>query len=162
MKTGHTEEAGYGLVASAKRDGRRLIMVAMGMGSMRERRTEGQKLLDWGFREFDNYHLFKKGETVTTANVWLGDEPNVDLVTDQDILLTLKRQDRANMKVSVSYEGPVPAPLKAGQQVATLKVEIPGQDTREFPLYAKTDVERLGLLGRLGAAVKYLRWGANG
>ncbi|RCK40169.1 D-Ala-D-Ala carboxypeptidase [Thalassospira profundimaris] len=161
MKTGHTEAAGYGLTATAKRDGRRLILVVMGLNSMRERRTEGQKLLDWGFREFDNYHLFKKDEVVSSADVWLGDSGKVDLVTDQDITLTIPRKDRKDMKVSVVYEGPIPAPISAGQQVATLKVEIPNQDPKSFPLYAKTGVERLGLVGRIGAAIKYLVWGGS-
>jgi D-alanyl-D-alanine carboxypeptidase (penicillin-binding protein 5/6) len=161
MKTGHTEAAGFGLTATAKRDGRRLILVAMGMHSMRERRTEGQKLLDWGFREFDNYHLFKKDDVVSSADIWLGNAGKVDLVTDQDITLTVPRKDRKDMKVSVVYEGPIPAPISAGQQVATLKVEIPNQDAQSFPLYAKSGVERLGLVGRIGAAIKYLVWGGS-
>ena len=162
MKTGHTETAGYGLTATAERDGRRLILVVNGLGSVRERRTESQKLLDWGFREFDNYDLFDAGEVVSSANVWLGSEAKVDLVTNQDILLTLPRTNRDDMKVSVVYEGPIPAPVTAGQQVATLKVEIPDNEPREFPLYAASEVGRLGFIGRIGAAIKYLLWGATG
>ena len=162
LKTGHTETAGYGLTASAERDGRRLILVVNGLGSVRERRTESQKLLDWGFREFDNYDLFTKDETVGSANVWLGAETKVDLVSDKDILLTLPRSARNDMKVSVVYEGPIPAPIAKGAQVASLKVEMPDQETREFPLYAAHDVGQLGFIGRIGAAIKYLLWGANG
>lgn len=162
LKTGHTEAAGYGLTASAERDGRRLILVVNGLGSVRERRTESQKLLDWGFREFDNYDLFAEGETVTSANVWLGSETNVDLVADKEVLLTLPRTASRDMKVSVVYDGPIPAPISKGDQIATLKVEVPDQDTIEFPLYAAHDVGRLGFVGRIGAAIKYLLWGANG
>jgi len=162
LKTGHTEAAGYGLTASAERDGRRLILVVNGLGSVRERRTESQKLLDWGFREFDNYDLFAKGETISSANVWLGSETSVDLVADKDVLLTLPRSASRDMKVSVVYEGPIPAPISKGDKVATLKVEVPDQDTIEFPLYAAQDVGRLGFVGRIGAAIKYLLWGANG
>lgn len=162
LKTGHTETAGYGLTASAERDGRRLILVVNGLGSVRERRTESQKLLDWGFREFDNYDLFAKDETVGSANVWLGAETKVDLVSDKDVLLTLPRSARNDMKVSVVYEGPIPAPITKGAQVASLKVEMADQETREFPLYAAHDVGRLGFIGRIGAAIKYLLWGANG
>jgi len=162
LKTGHTEAAGYGLTASAERDGRRLILVVNGLGSVRERRTESQKLLDWGFREFDNYDLFAEGETVSSANVWLGSEPKVDLVADKEILLTLPRSASRDMKVTVVYDGPVPAPISQGDQIATLKVEVPNQDTIEFPLYAAHDVGRLGFVGRIGAAFKYLLWGANG
>jgi len=162
LKTGHTEAAGYGLTASAERDGRRLILVVNGLDSVRERRTESQKLLDWGFREFDNYNLFAEGETVSSANVWLGSETKVDLVADKEILLTLPRSASRDMKVTVVYDGPVPAPISQGDQIATLKVEVPDQDTIEFPLYAAHDVGRLGFVGRIGAAFKYLLWGANG
>jgi D-alanyl-D-alanine carboxypeptidase (penicillin-binding protein 5/6) len=162
LKTGHTETAGYGLTASAERDGRRLILVVNGLGSVRERRTESQKILDWGFREFNNYDLFAKGEAISSANVWLGSETKVDLVADKDVLLTLPRTASRDMKVSVVYEGPVPAPISQGDQIATLKVEVPNQDTIEFPLYAAHDVGRLGFVGRIGAAIKYLLWGANG
>ncbi|KZC97885.1 D-alanyl-D-alanine carboxypeptidase [Thalassospira sp. A40-3] len=162
LKTGHTEAAGYGLTASAERDGRRLILVVNGLDSVRERRTESQKLLDWGFREFDNYDLFAEGETVSSANVWLGSETKVDLVADKEILLTLPRSASRDMKVTVVYDGPVPAPISQGDQIATLKVEVPDQDTIEFPLYAAHDVGRLGFVGRIGAAFKYLLWGANG
>ncbi|NIY74365.1 D-alanyl-D-alanine carboxypeptidase [Thalassospira sp. HF15] len=162
LKTGHTEAAGYGLTASAERDGRRLILVVNGLGSVRERRTESQKLLDWGFREFDNYDLFAEGETVSSANVWLGSETKVDLVADKEVLLTLPRTASRDMKVSVVYDGPIPAPISKGDQIATLKVEVPDQDTIEFPLYAAHDVGRLGFVGRIGAAIKYLLWGANG
>lgn len=162
LKTGHTEAAGYGLTASAERDDRRLILVVNGLGSVRERRTESQKLLDWGFREFDNYDLFAEGETVSSANVWLGSEPKVDLVADKEVLLTLPRTASRDMKVSVVYEGPVPAPISQGDQIAMLKVEVPDQDTIEFPLYAAHDVGRLGFVGRIGAAIRYLLWGANG
>ncbi|MBO6578925.1 MAG: D-alanyl-D-alanine carboxypeptidase [Thalassospira sp.] len=162
LKTGHTEAAGYGLTASAERDGRRLILVVNGLDSVRERRTESQKLLDWGFREFDNYNLFAEGETVSSANVWLGSETKVDLVADKEILLTLPRTASRDMKVTVVYDGPVPAPISQGDQIATLKVEVPDRDTIEFPLYAAHDVGRLGFVGRIGAAFKYLLWGANG
>ena len=162
LKTGHTESAGYGLTASAERDGRRLILVVNGLDSIRERRTESQKLLDWGFREFDNYDLFAEGEVVSSANVWLGSETKVDLVADKEILLTLPRTASRDMKVSVVYEGPIPAPISRGDQIATLKVEVPSQETIEFPLYAAHDVGRLGFVGRIGAAIKYLLWGANG
>lgn len=162
LKTGHTEAAGYGLTASAERDGRRLILVVNGLDSVRERRTESQKLLDWGFREFDNYDLFAEGETVSSANVWLGSETKVDLVADKEILLTLPRSASRDMKVTVVYDGPVPAPISQGDQIATLKVEVPDRDIIEFPLYAAHDVGRLGFVGRIGAAFKYLLWGANG
>ena len=92
MKTGHTEEAGYGLTGTATKDGRRLIVVVNGLSSSKERASEGAKLLDWGFREFGNYALFKSGDTVDTAPVWLGASPTVGLKIAQDIHLTMTKK----------------------------------------------------------------------
>ena len=162
LKTGHTEAAGYGLTASAVRNGRRLVLVVNGLGSVAARSREGEALLDWGFREFDNYNLFEKGAVVANADVWLGNAKTVPLVTDSDVLLTLKRSARQKMKVSVVYEGPVPAPIAAGTQLATLKVSAPDMDDVTIPLYAAEDVDQLGVFGKVGAAVEYLVWGSGG
>ena len=94
LKTGHTKEAGYGLTASAIRNGRRLVLVINGLDSVAARSRQGEALLDWGFREFDNYQLFKKGDSVADADVWLGNAKTVSLVTDSDVLLTLSRSAR--------------------------------------------------------------------
>lgn len=162
LKTGHTEAAGYGLTASAVRNGRRLVLVVNGLGSVAARSRESEALLDWGFREFDNYNLFEKGAIVADADVWLGNAKTVPLVTDSDVLLTLKRSSRQKMKVSVVYEGPVPAPIAAGTQLAMLKVSAPDMDDVTIPLYAAEDVDQLGVFGKVGAAVEYLVWGSGG
>ena len=162
LKTGHTEAAGYGLTASAVRNGRRLILVVNGLESVSARSREGEALIDWGFREFENYNLFEKGAVVADADVWLGNSKTVPLVTDSDVLLTLKRTARQKMKVSVVYEGPIPAPIAAGTQLATLKVSAPDMDDVTIPLYAGDDVEQLGVFGKVGAAVEYLVWGSGG
>lgn len=162
LKTGFTDEAGYGLTASAERDGRRLILVVNGLESVKDRRIEAQKLMDWGFREFDNYALFAAGETVTEAAVWLGELPSVPLVVDTDVLLTLQRKARRDMKVRVVYDGPVPAPIEQGQELARLRIEFPDGEARDYPLRAGAPVAQLGLVGRLAAALKYIVWGARG
>ncbi len=162
LKTGHTEAAGYGLTASAVRNGRRLVLVVNGLGSVAARSREGEALIDWGFREFDNYNLFEKGAVVADADVWLGNAKTVPLVTDRDVLLTLKRTARQKMQVSVVYEGPIPAPIAAGTQLAMLKVSAPDMDDVTIPLYAAEDVEQLGVFGKVGAAVEYLVWGSGG
>jgi len=159
MKTGHTEEAGYGLTATAERDGRRLIMVITGLDSPQARANEGERLLNYGFREFDNYHLFARGETVEQAEVWLGDAGHVPLVIDRDLTVTLPRQSRDGLRVSVVYEGPIPAPIEAGTEVATLVVQAPGIVPFEVPLLAGSSVGQLTMFGRLGAALEYLVWG---
>ena len=161
LKTGHTLEAGYGLTASAKRGDRRLIVVVNGLESKKERGDEPEKLLDWGFREFNNYALFRAGETVDEAEIWLGTQATVPLVIDRDVKLTLPRKARRNMKVTVRYEGPVPAPIAKGQTVATLEITMPDVEPLTIPLLAGEDVAQLGFFGRLGAAVNTLLWGRS-
>ncbi|MGE0255584.1 MAG: D-alanyl-D-alanine carboxypeptidase family protein [Alphaproteobacteria bacterium] len=159
LKTGHTEQSGYGLVASCERDGRRLILVLNGMSSMQERATESEKLIEWGFREFGNYALFRKGAPVETAEVWLGQAPSVGLVLDKDLVVTLPRRARQQLKVIVRYDGPVPAPIAAGQPIARLVLTAPDMAPIERPLYAANAVEGLDFFGRIQTAVSHLVWG---
>lgn len=162
MKTGHTTEAGYGLTGTAKQGDRRLIVVVNGLESNRDRSTESARLLDWGFREFDNYALFRAGDTVEIAPVWLGTMPTVEMKISRDLHLTMTRKARKNMKVTVSYQSPLPAPIAAGQNVGTLSVEAPGFETITTPLTASQDIGQLGMFGRLGAALEFLLWGESG
>ena len=161
LKTGHTQMAGYGLAASAVRNGRRLILVIHGLTSVNQRAREAERLLDWGFREFGNYALFKAGERVDKADVWLGTHPQVDLVLKSDLTVTLSRKARRAMTVKVVYEGPIPAPISAGQQIAQLVIGVPDVPDRVAPLYADTAVAQHGMFGRLRAAVDYLLWGGS-
>ena len=161
LKTGHTEDSGYGLVGSAVRDGRRLVVVLNGMSSTAERSQESEKLLNWGFREWNSYALFKAGETVMDAKVWLGSEGTVPLVVEEDVSLTMRRSARNDLKVSVKYDEPIAAPIAAGTQIASLIVTAPGIETLEIPLKAGADIEQLGPVGRLNAAVNFLVWGES-
>lgn len=161
LKTGHTEDSGYGLVGSAVRDGRRLVVVLNGMSSTSERAQESEKLLNWGFREWNSYALFKAGETVMDAKVWLGSEGTVPLVVDEDVSLTMRRRARNDLQVSVKYDEPIAAPIAAGSQVAVLQVAAPGVETLEIPLKAGADIEQLGPMGRLTAAFNFLVWGES-
>jgi serine-type D-Ala-D-Ala carboxypeptidase (penicillin-binding protein 5/6) len=156
LKTGHTQASGYGLTASAAKDGRRLILVINGLDSVRDRTREAERLMSWGFREFDNFALFKAGEEVSTAEVWLGKAENVALVVDRDVTVTLPNAARPEMKVSVAYDGPIPAPITEGDRLAVLKISAPGVETVEMPLVAGNSVEKLGFLGMLFAALKHL------
>jgi len=160
LKTGHTEEAGYGLTASAEQNGRRVILVVNGLESIRERSEESARLISWAFREFGNYALVKAGEPVDEAAVWLGDQASVPLVLPEDLVVTLPRRARKEMKVSVIYEEPIPAPISEGQQIATLRVSAPETESVEIPLLAGGSVGQLGAFGRIVASVKYLVLGA--
>jgi len=160
LKTGHTEESGYGLVGSAVRDGQRVVMVLNGMDSMKQRSTESRRLIDLIFREYKSYEFFKQGQPVDQANVWLGIAPQVDLVLDAPLKMVLSRKDRQAMEISLQWLDPVPAPIQAGDQIGTLVVTLPDEVTK-MPLRAAQNVDTLGLFNRIGAAVKYLIFGAS-
>ena len=161
LKTGRTRAAGYGLTASVSKAGRRLIMVLNGMKSSGERKRESRKLLEWGFREYDNYNLFHKEEIVTEIDVWLGKDKRLSARVNEEIKLTVRRLDSSKVKTTVHYEEPVSAPIKKGQIVGKLKISVPDQGIREYPLFAMQDVEKLGAFGRIAAAFNYLVWGAG-
>ena len=135
-------------------------MVATGLSSMRERGRESERIINWGFREFQNYTLFKAGESVETADVWLGDALNVPLTSPQDIVVTLPRRARRDMAVTVIYQQPVPAPIQEGDRIGTLRVTAPDVALREYPLYAGHSVEQLGPFGRIISALMYFVTGA--
>ncbi|MFT5540395.1 MAG: D-alanyl-D-alanine carboxypeptidase (penicillin-binding protein 5/6) [Alphaproteobacteria bacterium] len=161
LKTGHTEAAGFGLAASAVRKDRRLILVLNGMGSMRERSQESARLMDWGFREFNNYTLFRKGDTVEAAAVWLGKEASVPLVIDHDLTITLPRRARRNAKITVAYTSPIAAPIAQGKELAVLTIAVPDTPPIKIPLKAGKTVEQLRFMGRISTAISYLLWGSQ-
>ena len=160
LKTGHTEESGYGLVGSAIRDGQRVVMVLNGMESMKQRSSESRRLMDLMFREFKLYRFYRQDEAVDRANVWLGTQSKVDLVLKEPLELVLARSDRRKLKVSVQWTDPVPAPIKAGQTIGTLVLELPSGKA-SYELLAADDVAALGMFDRVGEALKYLIFGAS-
>ena len=161
LKTGHTEEAGYGLAASAVRGERRIVMVVNGLTSIRERSRESLRVMEWAFRTFKPYALFKKDDVITKADIWLGDAPSVSLTIPEDLKLTLSRTARDKMKVTVKMNNPVAAPVKKGQRLAMLIVSAPNFQTREIPLLAAEDVQQLGFVDRIGAAIQHVLWGSS-
>jgi serine-type D-Ala-D-Ala carboxypeptidase (penicillin-binding protein 5/6) len=161
MKTGYTEQSGYGLVSTAKRDDRRVIAVLAGLNSVGQRRGEGERLLEHGFREFQEYRLFGAGEAVVDADVWLGAMPKVPLTSTSTVAVTLSRDARKGLSVKLSYDNPVPAPVAAGQQVGTLEIAAPGMTPLAVPLVAAQEVPKAGMLGRATAAFGYLLRGGG-
>ncbi len=161
LKTGHTEEAGYGLVASAIRDGRRLISVAAGLDSADARALENERMLEYGFRRFRNYSLMTKGQAIDHASVWLGREPTVPLIVDQDVTISMSAKARRALKVKLVYETPVPAPIIAGDQLASIRIEAPGVAVQEVPVFAGGDVEKADFVGRVTGALEYLIFGPS-
>ena len=161
LKTGFTDDAGYSLTASAIRDGRRLILVLAGLETPGQRAREGERLLEHGFRDFKAYQLYAAGEQVDTADVWLGDQKTVPLVTEQRVVLALTPEARRELQVRIVYDGPVPAPVSAGANLAQLEISAPGIEPRRVPLVAGADVPAVGLLGRVSSAIGYLIWGRS-
>jgi D-alanyl-D-alanine carboxypeptidase (penicillin-binding protein 5/6) len=155
LKTGHTEDGGYGLVASAERSGRRVIVVVNGLTSMRQRGEESERLLDWAFREFEDVTLFSAGDVVEQAPVWLGENPTVPLVGGRDLVVTMPRNWRNKAKVSIEYDTPIPAPVVRGAAVGRLHVTGAGVPDMQVPLLAGADVPRLGLPGRALAVLSH-------
>ena len=161
LKTGHTEEAGFCLTASAKKGERRLIEVMTGMNSNKERSEEAARLMEWGFREFNNYNLLNKGQTIAEIPVVFGGEKQVRLVVPETVKRTLKKSQAPKIKMTAVYDKPVKAPVAAGDKLGEVRIELDGQEMENLPLVADRNVEKLGFFGRIGQNLKYLLFGAE-
>jgi serine-type D-Ala-D-Ala carboxypeptidase (penicillin-binding protein 5/6) len=159
LKTGHTDEAGYSLTASVARDKRRIILVLNGLPTMKARAQESERLIEWAFREFNNYRLFSAGDKVDDGEVWLGAEPKVPLSVGEDLVVTLPRKSRKDMKVTVEYGRPIPAPIEKGETVGRVVVTAADVPPVEVPLIAAASVERMNAFGRIATLAGYLVWG---
>ncbi|UVO52404.1 D-alanyl-D-alanine carboxypeptidase [Sphingomonas sp. SUN019] len=153
LKTGHTEEAGYGFTGSAEQNGRRLVLVLAGLTSSNQRIAESVRFMDWGFRAWQAKPLVKKGRKVAEADVQLGDAATVGLVAPNDLKVALPAGAVPAMTAKVVYQGPVKAPFKAGQHIADLVVTSPGLPTQTLPLVAEKDVAGAGFFGRAWAGL---------
>jgi D-alanyl-D-alanine carboxypeptidase (penicillin-binding protein 5/6) len=161
LKTGFTDDAGYGLTASAVRDGRRLVMVIAGLERPAERARESERLLEHGFRDFKNYQLFTRGDSVGDADVWLGNTGTVPLVVEDDVWVSLTAEGRRDLEVKVVYDGPIPAPVVDGSQLAQLEITAPGLEPRRVSLIAGEAVQAANVFGRVTSAIGYLIWGPS-
>lgn len=152
LKTGHTAEAGYGLAGSAVRDGQRIVFVVSGLDSVSERTAETSGIVNWAFGAFETVRFFDAGAPVAEAEVWLGAAKSVPLVAAAPVQMLAPKGARAGMTARVIYDGPIEAPIAAGQPIGALLVEGPDMAPARFPLAAGADVPRGGLAVRLGAA----------
>jgi D-alanyl-D-alanine carboxypeptidase (penicillin-binding protein 5/6) len=150
LKTGHTEEAGYGFTGSAEQNGRRLIEVLAGMDSWNQRVQESTRLIEWGFNAWTTKPLFKKGAEIARAKVQMGSSSYVPLVAPRDLAVTVPAGLTLNssMHVKVRYNGPIKAPIKAGDEIAQLVVTTADTQPQIVPLVAGTDVGQAGFFGR--------------
>jgi len=159
LKTGHTEEAGYSLTASVKRGDRRIVMVLGGLPTMKARAQESERLIEWAFREFNDYRLFAAGDKVDDAAVWLGSDARVPLSVPKDLVVTLSRKARKDMQVAVQYDSPIPAPIEKGETVGKIVVTAPDMPPDEMPLVAAANIGRMDAVGRIATLAGYLVWG---
>ena len=159
LKTGHTEVSGFGLVGSAVREGRRLILVVNGLSSDQERSAESKRLMDLGFREFRLYEAFPAGAIVGEAEVWNGESATVRLKVADPVRIMMRREARRGLKVTYAYDGPISAPVSEGQIIGVLTVTVPDAQPVNVPVVAAENVERAGLIGRAVSAIGYLMLG---
>ena len=157
LKTGHTQESGYGLVGSAVQNGERRIVVVNGLSSDRERATESARLLRVAFNDFSSKTFYQPGDVVGDALVFKGKSKTVPLIAHEPINLILHRSLFDSAKATVVYDGPVAAPIKENQQIGYLRIEVPNGPSREYALYSGSAVKETGVWGKIGmAATKIL------
>lgn len=151
LKTGHTEEAGYGFTGSAEQNGRRLVMVVAGLSSYNQRIDESVKFMNWGFRAWSSQKLVSKGRKVDSAQVQLGDASEVGLVAPRDLAVAVPAGVSPQLRATVVYQGPVKAPIRAGAHIADLVISSPGLPEQRLPLVAQSDVGEAGFFRRAWA-----------
>ena len=161
LKTGHTDAAGYGITASAVRDGRRLLLVVNGLKSERERIAEGRRLIDLGYREFKSYQLLAAGDAVGEADLFGGAKQKVALTVAEPVRLLMPITGRRDMKVTLSYNGPLKAPVAAGQQIGSLKVSVPGKPEKIVPVVAAEEVQASGFFNNMMRGLVALIFGPD-
>lgn len=159
LKTGFTKEAGYGLVGSAVQNGLRLVAVVNGLQSAKERADEGKKLLEWGFRNFEQRILFAEGQNIGTAKVFGGADSKVPLVATGQVRVMMPKNGNDRLVARIVYTGPVPAPVEQGQRVGMLKVWRNDSVILEMPLKTAESVSRGNLSQRAFDAVSELMIG---
>jgi len=156
LKTGHTEEAGYGLVASAKRGDRRILLVVNGLDSVEQRGQEAERLINWAFRAFETRKLYSAGEPVAEATVWIGARERVALAPANDVIVTVPFGALDQAEITAHFSEPIAAPVEAGAELGRLDVAMPDIKPLSVPLVAVGAVERGGISTRFEAAAGLL------
>ncbi len=156
LKTGHTEEAGYGLVGSAHQGERRIVFVFTGLENQPDRRQEAESIINWGFRQFIQKQVATAGQVVAEAPVWLGDHQQINLVARDDIKLLIPAIGQDALETKVEYRKPLEAPIEEGAEVAHLVVTAPDMPEKRIPLVADRTVVYGGFLPRIRASALVL------
>lgn len=157
LKTGHTSEAGYGLVGSAKQGERRVIFVITGLNSRNERAEEAERIVNWAFRQFAQKDVARAGTKLAEATVWMGDAPTVGLTVAEDLSMLVPTLGSNNgLDAEIVYSGPIAAPITAGQKIGELVITLNGLPEARLPLVADSDVARGGFAIRLRTAAQVI------
>ncbi|MGH1448906.1 D-alanyl-D-alanine carboxypeptidase family protein [Halopseudomonas sp.] len=159
LKTGHTEEAGYCLVASAERDGMRLVSVVMGTSSEQARAAETQKMLTWGFRFFETKTFYEPGQVLSQARVWAGVENEVALGLADGLVMTMPKGQAEKLEAGITMNSTIKAPITAGDVLGQVEVKLGEEVLHSAPLVALADVEQAGLFGRLWDNIRLFFYG---
>ena len=160
FKTGYTNAAGYGLVGSAERGNRRLILVLNGVESVRSRAQESLRLMDWGFNNFELVSFFKQNDLVFQADTWLGQEDQIGLISSKKIQVSIPKAQIPSISVDVLVEEPIQTPITKGQTVANLQISYADSKIL-FPLVAEKDISQKGFFSRITSALYYIILGSN-
>jgi len=159
IKTGYLALEKYSLASSMKKETRRLIAVGSGFKTKAQRLSESLKLLNWGYKNTDTFQISKENETIFPVKTWLGRKNTVDGVTKEDVFITLSKKDGRYLKVEIDYEGPIPAPIKQGQEIGSLKIYKKNEMIKSLPLYASLEVKKINFFKSLFVSLNYLIWG---
>lgn len=162
LKTGNSDDGGYGAAFSAEKKGQRVILVFNGTKSKKERFEEARSLVTWAFAQFRTLKVATKNAVLDNFDVWLGAKPRVSVMTDKDVFYTLAKRDVADLKAEIRVRAPIPAPIVKGTEVGRLVITGSSvQDEINVPVYAAEDVPSIGFFGKISHAVKYLIFGHN-
>ena len=154
LKTGHTEEAGYCLVASARQGNQRLISVVMGTESEQARAVETQKLLTWGFRFFETYHAYSAGDVLSQVRVWMGQSNQLDIGPLTDLVMTIPRDSQKDLKAEMKVHPEIRAPIRKGDTLGNVVITLNDEVLLDRPLVALNDVEQAGFFKRLWHSIQ--------
>jgi D-alanyl-D-alanine carboxypeptidase (penicillin-binding protein 5/6) len=159
IKTGYLAVEKYSLASSMKKNTRRIIAVASGFPNKQFRSSESLKLLNWGFRNTNTFEISKKGKTFFDLNVWLGEKNKITAITKDDIYITLNKKDSRYLKVLLEYDGPIKAPIKKDQKIASLVVFNKDKIINKIPLYSSENLSKVNFFKSLFTSLNYLIWG---
>ena len=159
VKTGYLAVEKYSLASTMKKKDRRIIAVASGFNTKNLRSSESLKLLNWGFRNTNTFEISKKDETIFELNTWLGIKDKIKAIPNEDYYLTINKKNIGHLSVSLEYDGPILAPVKKGDQIATIIVSKKDKKIKTLPLYAAEDLKKVNFFKSLVTSLNYLIWG---